>query len=84
MKNKVQKIADPSQKNLVEMVSVNEVKKFSPPNPKGKIIVFDMGYGAIAFDPNILFSGGNQAFLSDLASPNLVGLGGSKRDDDLR
>ncbi|MFX1274287.1 MAG: glutamine-hydrolyzing carbamoyl-phosphate synthase small subunit [Promethearchaeota archaeon] len=43
LKNEVKKIVDPSQNNLVEMVSVKEIKKFSLSNPKGKILILDLG-----------------------------------------
>ena len=43
LKNEVQKIEDPSDKNLAESVSVKEIKKYSPQNPKGKVVIVDLG-----------------------------------------
>jgi len=43
LKNEVQNIEDLSNKNLVELVSIKEIKKFTPPNPKGKVVIIDLG-----------------------------------------
>lgn len=43
LKNEVQNIEDLSQKNLVEPVSIKEFKKYTPPNPKGKVVIIDLG-----------------------------------------
>ena len=43
LKEEVQKIEDSSNKNLVETVSVKEIRKFSPKNPKGNVVIIDLG-----------------------------------------
>ncbi len=43
LKEEAQKIADTSDKNLVETVSVKEMKRISPKNPKGTVVIIDLG-----------------------------------------
>jgi len=43
LKHEVQKIEDPSDNNLVEVVSVKEVRKFTPQNSKGTVVIIDLG-----------------------------------------
>ncbi len=43
LKEKVKNVADPNLRHLASEVSTKEVKKFTPPNPKGKVIVIDLG-----------------------------------------
>ena len=43
LKEKAKNVADPNLRHLASEVSTKEVKKFTPPNPKGKVIVIDLG-----------------------------------------
>jgi len=43
LKDKVHNIIDPNEKNLVELVSINEKKKISLPDSKGRIVIIDLG-----------------------------------------
>ena len=43
LKNEVQKIEDPSDNNLVEAVSVKEIRKFTPQKSKGTVVIVDLG-----------------------------------------
>lgn len=43
LKEEVQKIEDSINKNLVETVSVKEIRKISPQNPKGTVAIVDLG-----------------------------------------
>ncbi len=43
LKEKAKNVADPNLRHLASEVSTKEVKIFTPPNPKGKVIVIDLG-----------------------------------------
>jgi len=43
LKSIVKKAEDPNLRHLASEVSSKEVKKFTPPNPKGTVIVLDLG-----------------------------------------
>ena len=43
LKEKVKNVDDPNLRHLASEVSTKEVKKFTPTNPKGKVIVIDLG-----------------------------------------
>ncbi len=43
LKEKAKNVADPNLRHLASEVSTKEVKKFTPTNPKGKVIVIDLG-----------------------------------------
>ncbi len=43
LKQEVLKIEDPSGNNLVEVVSVKEIRKFTPQNSKGTVVIIDLG-----------------------------------------
>ena len=43
LKSEVQNIEDPINKNLIETVSIKDVKKFSLDNPKGAVVILDLG-----------------------------------------
>lgn len=43
LKEEAQKIEDPTNNNLVESVSVKQVKVFKPPNKKGTVVIVDLG-----------------------------------------
>ncbi len=43
LKEKAKNVDDPNLRHLASEVSTKEVKIFTPPNPKGKVIVIDLG-----------------------------------------
>ena len=43
LREEVQKIENPSEQNLVELVSIKEKKKISLPDPKGRVVIIDLG-----------------------------------------
>ncbi|MFW9772660.1 MAG: glutamine-hydrolyzing carbamoyl-phosphate synthase small subunit [Candidatus Thorarchaeota archaeon] len=43
LKREVQEVEDPNLRNLASEVSTKEVIKFTPINPKGKVVVIDLG-----------------------------------------
>jgi carbamoyl-phosphate synthase small subunit len=43
LKEKAKNVADPNLRHLASEVSTNEVKEFTPTNPKGKVTVIDLG-----------------------------------------
>ncbi len=43
LKEKAKNVDDPNLRHLASEVSTKEVKKFTPTNPKGKVIVIDLG-----------------------------------------
>ena len=43
LKEKAKNVPDPNLRHLVSEVSTKEVKEFNPTNPKGKVIVIDLG-----------------------------------------
>ena len=43
LKEKAKNVVDPNLRHLASEVSTKEVKKFTPTNPKGKVIVIDLG-----------------------------------------
>ncbi|MBY9014864.1 MAG: glutamine-hydrolyzing carbamoyl-phosphate synthase small subunit [Candidatus Lokiarchaeota archaeon] len=43
LKEEVKKVEDPNLRHLVSEVSTKEVKIFTPLNPKGKVVVLDLG-----------------------------------------
>jgi len=43
LKEIAKNVADPNLRHLASEVSTKEVKKFTPPNPKGKVVVIDLG-----------------------------------------
>ena len=43
LKEEVRKVEDPNLRHLASEVSTKEVKKFTPSNPKGKVVVIDLG-----------------------------------------
>ena len=43
LKEEVKKAEDPNLRHLAMEVSTKEVKRFIPPDPKGKVVVLDMG-----------------------------------------
>jgi len=43
LKEEAQKIEDPYNKNLVEAVSVKEIRKFTPQKKKGRVVIIDLG-----------------------------------------
>ena len=43
LREKVKSVKDPNLRNLASEVSINEVKKFTPKDSKGKVVVIDLG-----------------------------------------
>ncbi|MFX1451547.1 MAG: carbamoyl phosphate synthase small subunit, partial [Promethearchaeota archaeon] len=43
LRDLVKKVEDPNLRNLASEVSTKEIKKFSPINPRGKVVVLDLG-----------------------------------------
>ncbi len=43
LKEKAKNVDDPNLRHLASEVSTKEIKIFTPPNPKGKVIVIDLG-----------------------------------------
>ena len=43
LRNEVKQVEDPNLRDLASEVSTKEVTKFSPSNPRGKVVVIDLG-----------------------------------------
>lgn len=43
LKEEAKNIENPKDKNLVESVTVKEIRKYSPANPKGTVVILDLG-----------------------------------------
>lgn len=43
LKKEVQEIKDPTKNNIVSSVSAKKLKKFTPSNPRGTVVIYDLG-----------------------------------------